>query len=330
VSLALGAGVTAVAVLVFGLATSYPIVLVSYLIWALGVAFLSGAEYALLFESLRTLGREGEFQRVAGRFGAIFSFAALAGGLAGAPIAAATDLSFPIVLSAAIVAPGVLVALSLREPPLPEGEARLAYTDLMRESARTAIRLPAVRYMLLLSALVTAVTFAPMIFMQPFLSSYDVDVGLVGFIQTPVRVAGIAGSLVAYLVVARLGSRGAFLGAPLLMGAGYLLLGTWDSVYAFAAFPIVGFMNTLLLPPATDYLNQRIPNSQRATVLSIRTMLVSLAAALLMPGLGVAADTISLRAVFLISAGVAAVLMPVALALWLRADRQEREGAAEP
>lgn len=327
-SLALGAGCTAVAVLVFGLATNYWLVLVSYLAWALGFTFVSGAEYALLFESLKALGREREFQRVAGRFVAVFSFAVLAGGLAGAPIAAATNLSIPILLSAAIAAPGVLIALSLREPTLPEGEVRLAYGPLLRESARTATRLPAVGTMLVLSALVAALTFGPLIFMQPFLTGHGVDVAWVGFIQTPVQVMGMAGALVAYQATARLGTRGAFLAAPLLMGAAYLWLGAWDAVYAFAAFPLISFVNSLLLPPATDYLNQRIPSNQRATILSLRTMLVSLGAALLEPGLGVTADMLSLRAVFWVSAGVVAVLLPLVLALWLRADLRERETAA--
>jgi hypothetical protein len=56
-------------------------------------------------------------------------------------------------------------------------------------------------------------------------------------------------------------------------------------------------------------------------------MLVSLVAALLEPGLGVTADMMSLRAVFWVSAGVVAVLLPLALALWLRADSREQEGA---
>ena len=43
VSLALGAGSTAIAVLVFGFATSYWLTVVSYLVWAIGFAFLSGA-----------------------------------------------------------------------------------------------------------------------------------------------------------------------------------------------------------------------------------------------------------------------------------------------
>lgn len=326
-SLALGAASTASAVLIFGLATSYPLVLASYVAWALGLAFFSGAEHALLYESLKAVGREDEFQRVAGRLGAIFAFGALAGGLVGAPIAAATDLSIPVLLSAAIAAPGVLVALSLREPPLPEGETRLGYVDLLRESARTATRMPPVRTMLVLSSLVMGLTFAPTIFTQPFLADHGVDVGILGFLLTPVRVMGMIGALVAYRVTARLGTRGAFLAAPLLMGSAYLVLGAWDSVYAFAAFPLVAFMNSLLLPTASDYLNRRIPSNQRATILSLRTMLASLWAALLLPALGATADGTSLRAVFGISAGLAAVLLPLALGLWLRADRREGEAA---
>ncbi|MCH7511371.1 MAG: MFS transporter [Chloroflexi bacterium] len=328
-SLALGVGCTAVAVLIFGLATSYEVVLVSYVAWAIGIAFFSGADQALLFESLKALGREDEYQQAAGRFGAIFAFGALAGGLAGAPIAAATDLSIPVLLSAAIVAPGLIVALSLREPALPKGEVRLAYSDLLRESARTAIRLPPVRAMLVLSSLVTALTFAPTVFMQPFLADHGVDVGIMGFVLTPARVMAIIGALVAYRVTARLGTGGAFMAAPLLMGAGYLLLGAWDTVFAFAAFPLIHFTNSLLMPPATDYLNRRIPNNQRATVLSLRTMLVSVWAAVLMPLLGVTADFASLRAVFWIAAGVSVVALPLALGLWRQADRREGEEATE-
>ncbi|MEX0786235.1 MAG: MFS transporter, partial [Dehalococcoidia bacterium] len=82
-SLALGAACVTVAVIAFALGTNYWIVLVSYLAWAFGAAFMSGAEYALIYESLKAVGKESEFQRVAGRLGAIFSFAVLAGGVAG-------------------------------------------------------------------------------------------------------------------------------------------------------------------------------------------------------------------------------------------------------
>jgi len=324
-SMALGAASMATAVLVFGLATNYWIVLASYMAWAAGIAFLSGAEHAMLFESLKAVGKEGDFQRAAGRLGAVFSFAALAGGIIGAPIAAATDLSIPVVLSAAIAVPGIAVALSMREPELPEGEVRLAYGSLLRESAATALRMPSVRSMILLAALVAGLTFGPMLFMQPFLSHHHVDVGLLGLIQTPVRVLGIIGSLAAYAVIARLGMRGAFVAAPIVFAASFALLGGWGSVYAFAAFPAIALVNALLLPPSTDYVARRVPNNQRATILSLRTMLSSLIAAALTPGLGMAADRLSLGAMFWIAGGVAAVALSAALFLWLRADLRESE-----
>ena len=325
VALLLGAACTAIAVLIFGLATNYWIILGSYFAWALGIAFLSGTEHALLFESLKALGREREFQRTAGRLGAIFSFAALAGGLIGAPIAAATDLSIPVLLSAAIAAPAVLVALSFREPPLPEGEVRLPYGRLLRESARTAFRLPPVRAMLLVSSLVTALTFGPAIFMQPFLVGHGVAVGAIGFLLTPVRVTAMVGALIAYRATALLGTRRVFMAAPLAMVGAYLLLGGWNVVYAFAAFPLIAFMNSLLMPAATDYLNQRIPNSQRATILSLRTMLASLWMVSLEPALGFTADAASLQAVFWVAAGVVGIVVPLALAFWWQADRQESD-----
>lgn len=325
-SLALGAGFSAAGVLAFGLATNYPVIFVAYIAWALGTAFVSGAEYAMIYESQRAVGREDEFQRVSGRLGAIYWLAAVAGGIIGALIASATDLSLPVVISGAITFPGVLVALSMREPDLAEGEVRLAYGNLLRESARTAVRIPSVRTMLVLSALVTVFTFAPIIFMQPFLAGHDVDVALIGFLLAPVRLSAMAGSLVAYQATARAGTRGVFIAAPLLMAGSYILLGSLDTVFIFGAFAVVAFMNMLLLPPATEYLSRRIPQSQRATILSVRALLVSLGLAALEPGLGAAADALSLRAMFFIAAGLAGVLLPLALGLWLHADAREREG----
>lgn len=327
-SLVLGAACSTAAVLVFGLATNYAVLLISYVTWAFGIAFLSGAQHALVFESLKELGREHEFQRVAGRLAALLSFGALVGGLAGAPIAAATDLSIPILLSAAITAPGVLVALTMKEPSLPEGEMRLAYGDLLRESAATALRQPAVASMLLLSSLINACAFGPLVLMQPFLTAHNVDVAFIGLLVTPARITAILGALIAYRITAAIGLRSAFIAAPLILVGGYLWLGTWDAVYAFAAFPLIALINHLLLPTAEHYLNQRIPNNQRATILSLRTMLVSFWIAGLTPALGAVGDAASLQATFLVAATVVALAVPVALVVWLRADASERPALA--
>ena len=68
----------------YALAHSLPEFLFAQFLIAIGASFLSGTDHALLYDSLIQLGRQGEFQRLVGRYGSIGNFsegiAALVGG----------------------------------------------------------------------------------------------------------------------------------------------------------------------------------------------------------------------------------------------------------
>jgi len=116
------------AVTLFGLASSFPLILASYLIWGIGFSLLFGTESAFLYDTLKALGREEDYPRVYGRAWGLVTAAALAGTLLGAPLAAATDLSFPIVLSGGLAFLAVLAAATFTEPaPEARSERRLTY-----------------------------------------------------------------------------------------------------------------------------------------------------------------------------------------------------------
>src|SRR5947209_6654215 len=66
-SLVVGCVVLAGAYAVFGLASSFPLLLLSYLLWAVGLSFQSGADLALLYDNLAELDRTDEYARIAGR-----------------------------------------------------------------------------------------------------------------------------------------------------------------------------------------------------------------------------------------------------------------------
>ena len=332
-SLMLAGGFTTAAILVFGIAANYWIVLVSYVAWGVGLTFSSGADSALVFDSLKAVGRERDYQRVAGIGWGALSLGTLAGLLAGAPVAAATNLAVPVVLSAVTCGLAIVVAASFAEPPIHEGE-RPGYRELIVASGRTIWRSPSVRSMLLLAALLMSSINATIIFSQPFLDQHDVSLRLLGVAQTPMRIAGIIGALAAYRLTASLGLRWTLVGTALITTASYALLGGWDSVFAFSATVTILLANGVIAPATTDYLNQRIPSAQRATILSARQLIASIIIAAFLPGLGAIADRVSLRAVFWVSAAFLSVATPLALALWLRADADERVEAvpveAEP
>jgi len=324
----------AVAISLFGLASSFPLLLLSYLIWGLAFSLFNGTESAFIYDSLKAMGREDEYQRIYGRAWAINMVAAVAGTLIGAPLADATSLGFPIVLSGVIAAGCALTALTFREPPRAETPiAHLSYAGIIRQSADLVKRQAAVRYAILFVGVIAIGSIAPLFFFQPFLVEHGVDTGEVGLWQTPMRVVAIFGALAAARIVLELGERRTFYLMPAVLIASYLLLATWGSVYAQVAFLSMNFIWVMSQPVLTDYVNRRVPSEQRATVVSLTNLVRSFVLIPSAPIMGVLADEVSSTAPFWAGAILVAALSLPLLALWLPLmNRKEpREPAvAEP
>jgi MFS family permease len=305
---------------VFGIAESYWIIILSYLVWGLGQTFQSGADMAILYDSLKRLGREDEFQKINSRLWAVTSTAVLVAILVGAPIAAATNLAVPILLSAVIAAAAVPLALSMHEPKFDDGELEEPYVQMVTHGIRDAWNAPALRYIMLFSGVMFAMTFGPLIFVQPFLAGHDIATLDLGFWQAPVRAAGVTGALLTYRFVAAAGQRAAFFALPLVMGVSYLCIAGVDSVWAYAAFLPVGVVAGMQNPVLASYVNKRIPSGRRATMLSVQSVVGSVMIAGTELFAGVIADGFGLRPLFFVFAMTTLAAGLTVLWLWNRAE----------
>ncbi len=323
-SLMWGAAANSIAVLIFGIAGNFFVLLISYLAWAVAWTLYSGADSAFFFDSLKALGRESEFQKLWGRSRAIMSVGAFLGLLIGAPLADATTLWFPVVASAALMAGAWLVSLTFHEPPrLDEGEEQLSYLEGTKKAALIVYRHKSLRYMMLLAAAVMAVGISVSILAQPFLDSHDVDVGNFGWFLIPGNLLGIVAALVAYRVTAAIGVTRIFSLLPLAVIVTAAGLGAWDSLGAFVFYPIGGMVMAMSFPMIASYLNERIPSSQRATILSFHQLSFSLFTAVIEPVLGAIGDKWGLPVAYRVAAIVMALLAGPLLVLWIRAHRSE-------
>jgi MFS family permease len=324
-SLMLGSSLFAVAVFVFAIADSYPVILLSYGAWGLGLTFQNGADVALLFDSLKAVGREGEFQKINSRLTALRSLSVLLAILIGAPIAEATSYSFPIMLSAMIALLAVPVALSMHEAKREVHDASERYLQTLVSGIRDAWRHAALRYVILFSGIIWMATFTPLIFQQPFLHRHGVGTGDLGLWQAPIRGAGIVAALLAYQFVARMGQRGAFFALPVLLIVANLALAGVDHGWAAAGFLGTGLVAGLNPPMIATYINHRIPSERRATILSVQSVVASGILAICEPIGGIIADQFGLRAVFLVFAVITAATAFPLLFLWTRAEREQSE-----
>jgi MFS family permease len=323
-SLALASGVLALSMFVYGVASSYPVILISNVAWGLAFTFRSGADAALLYDSLKQLGRERDFQRVSGRFWALRSTATLAGFLLGAPLAAATSYSVAIASSAAISGCALPVALRMREPRHARSHDHEPYLRTLASGLREAWRRPSLRYVFLVSGVVGAGAAGPLLLLQqPWLAEHGVGTAALGIWQGPVQAMEILAALMAGAVLSQLRERGALLALPLILGACSAGLAGIDRLGAAAAFLGVALVRGLHNPILAVYVNRRIDSERRATLLSVQSVCGNVAMALLWPLAGLVADAFGLRAAFLMYACVTLVGGGAALLLWDRAERAE-------
>jgi len=326
-SLAVGAALYAVAIACFGLASTMALLMLSYLGWAVALTFISGADSALLFDTLKVLGRDGEYEKYAGRMMAAMAVGILGATFIGAPLAAATTLNTPILISAGILGLAALVGLSMREPPrLDEGRAQLSYLAGVRAAARVVWDTPTVRTVIPFAAATGAATMASEYLTQPFLLSHGVEVGL-GFsaLQVPIRLAGIAGALGAFWVVARAGNVRALVTVPLVGVVAYAGLALWGSLWAISLLAVVAIVRAAAQPIVSGYINRRIPSAQRATVLSLHRLAFGLLLVPIVPLVGLTADRVDIPSGFGVAALVLAALGSVSGFVWVRTHRRAAE-----
>lgn len=358
ISLALGAVLFAASTLIFAFASNFMILLGSYLVLGIGMTLYSGASEALLYDTLRVLGRTGEYERHHGRSQGLFWGMMVIATAIGGPLAYLLGYSAAISLSAIFFLVAAGAALLLREPPRRESDfpldplhappagvqhtardntsasAGIPVLSEMLEGFRIVWRIRPVRYLVPFAALMIALFELPRFLTQPFVAQHGIDpLASVaeGFIWSalliPAELGTVVGMLAAAWLIARLGARRTF---PVILafGAVFMIpLVIWNHLGLLGAIFMVSIAHAAIRPIATGYINRRITSDQRATVLSIFALGGGGAMSLIMISIVPAADIISFPAAF----GLALLVVVTAgVALWLlwhfahRRDQAER------
>lgn len=318
-SLIIGAVFQGVGVL--GLLTEVlsPAFLVCYFMWGLSMTFWTGANDALVYDSLRADGLEQTFVRVDSRWALVAQASGMAAGLGGS-LVAAVDLRLAFVVPGGACLAAAAVGLSFREPPRFAAETeRRGYWKNLTRGVHIAVARPRVRYLVLLGAIVLLVPMMLSLSMfQPYAREVGVPVWALGLLFLGMRGASMLGSLLAPMAAARV-RRERLLAAGPLVVAGLLgllgLLASRPAVLLLAAIMVVTYA---VRPTLSAMLNDSIPSEQRATIISLQSLLLTLVIAGVQPTLyAIGGRTSMALAIGLAGALMAVMAIPV-LVLLLR------------
>ena len=345
VAMSMGTAGFAVAIVLFGL-LSFPLLIIGHVAMSVTRTLLSGSDEAMLYDSLRQMGRTDEYERHVGRARAIATAALLAATVLSGPIVALLGFQAAILLSGVGMGLASLTALLLREPPRREAEFTSQPADYEASISRTPIaheirvglsivrRQPAVLWMILFGALLMATLDLPDFFIQPLIRSHEVnpadalDRGVVfSALMLPSFFAIVVGSLVAAPLAARLGEGRALPSLTVLGVVCFLPLVIVDHIALVVPLAVLSGATAIVNTLASGSINRRIPSDQRATVLSIYALVTALLLTILIPSSSALVDQFNFRAGFSLAGALLIAGGTICWIGWRRARARETASA---
>lgn len=322
VSLWLGTLLVAAGVAGTGLSTTLLAFYLADFVWSIGLSLLSGADQALLYDSLKAAGREEEFPKAVGRMTAILQITQAAGSIVGGYLAS-FHLALPYFVSASAAALALGALWMVKEPPGRQaGGQRTSYSDTLK-ALRPVLARREILYLLLFMA-VLGVTFFLVVFhlFQPYYQGRGMKVEWLGVSFAALRGVGVVGAWYAHKARERLGES-LLLRAGLLIIAGALLAMAAGGLYVgLACFAVIGVTNALMRPSLSTVLNRLVPSEVRASVLSAQSLLYSLLLALAQVGVGFLVDGAGMNTTLVVMSTTFLLLTGLFLALWTRRRTQ--------
>lgn len=286
---------------VLGFGSEFSTFLIASAIWALAISLQSGADIALLFDSLKCMKKTKLFPRFCGRANSLemltFGLSSIIGGL----MAVYLDYRFLIILTAVIFATSIFVSLSLKEPKVYQKAIEKNHLRHLKNAVKFSFTQKTVRYFLLYLAFFGAFFYVLYFLIQPYF-----DDGIYSDIIVGVAVAG-------YFLFCALGSFLADRIIPLFNPKNFAILTLFVSSLAFILIPlvhlylafslvfIISFLAGVGWVLANERINTNTKSHHRATVLSVLNFMDNLFYSATAPFMGVIADVYSISAAFKLS-----------------------------
>ena len=290
---------------------------IAEIILGIGHSFVSGADSAMLYDSLKADNKTDKYTKQEGRITSVGNFAeAIAGVLGG--FLAAISLRTPFYFQFAVAAMAIPAALTLIEPKIHSTEHVHSIKKLVQNIRKTFATNQNLRISILLSAVTGTATLTFAWLVQPFFKAIGLPVEMFGIFWTALNLTVGFSSVFAHRIERLLGKRYTLYLIILLLATGYFLSGIAITFLGLAFLFLFYLVRGIATPVLKNYINQYTESEVRATMLSVRNFIIRITFAVIGPLLGWITDNISLDYAFLLAGGIYLVSALVIVFPWIK------------
>jgi MFS family permease len=291
-SLILASVANILAVIVYASVPNFYVFLIGEFLWALSYALLSGAEEALVYDTLKKIKDSKKSKQV---FAKLESFG-LAGIMVGAPIGSVIAFLFglraPMILSVIPLTAALFVALALREPKISKTSKQKRYKEILREGVSFFCKSKVLQILALDMIVISSVGYFLIWLYQPMLKQAGISIAYFGIVHALFVISEIVimNSYAKLEKILRSKKRVLFFSA-FIPGVMFIVGGlTTYSLVVPLIIIIAGGFSLSRRPLLISYMNKYIPSPKRATVLSTISMFRRLALVVTNPIVGLLVD----------------------------------------
>ena len=294
-------------------AGSFAGVLVAEIQLGISYAFISGADSALLYETLRHEGKEEEYAKHDGRMTA-WAQAGEAAGAIGAGALYAWFPLLPFLLQIGVWISALIVCRNLKDIPAAKRHTASHLREALGIARKAFLLKPGLRYSILLAAMLGLASFYPVWLIQPYMQSINVPLVWCGPSWAVSNLCVSFGSLLSHRIQYHLGARGTSLLLLSLIAIGYTGLAFNQFIWGFAFYFLLTIMRGIQGPFLRLALQKQSERHERASILSLKSLTFRLGFVITAPLIGMMADRSGLSFCFTILL-ITQVLL-VAVLIW--------------
>ncbi|MBN2259012.1 MAG: MFS transporter [Clostridiales bacterium] len=273
---------------IFG--NSFMLFAVAEILFSIGITLKSGADTALLYDTLKSLDRTEEFTAIQGKARSYIYLTQGFGAIVASLIYSINEY-LPMLFSIGFMVVAFMIILLFKEPIIEDKKGRYGdkYFKHIMDSAKYVAHHPKIRSVMFFAMIFFAYMRAGFWLYQPYMESVNIEVKYFGvfffiFNMIAAYASRNASRIMKYTKNHTLMMMLGLLAVSFLaMGASHIWLG------ALLILP-QQMARGMYTPIINKYTNKHIPSNKRATVLSFISLAASLSAAVMLPLVGLMND----------------------------------------
>ena len=294
----------------------YPFMLAE-LTLGIGMSFISGADSAMLYDTLKAHGRESEYVKYEGWNFSVGNFSEAIAGMIGGALALAS-IHYPFYAQTLIAFTAIPAAIGLVEPPVVK-QVGAKYMNILEVLKHCLFTNVALRWNIIYSSVPGCATLS-MAWVYPLkLSDLGYNEFEIGTAHTLLNLLLGAVTLFSYKIERKLGPKVTVWFSTLTLTTSFILAGISSEYWLFGVLTMFYFCRAIATPVLKDYVNRMTTSDIRATVLSVRSLIIRGLFVLVGPFFGYMTDGFGISCAFVILGITFLVVTMSGIGLYLKA-----------